>query len=165
MRRATLEVWCTQHHMASVPQLVAHADRVANRPASTADRAALGVGPGEPLRYRRVELACGTHVLSEAENWYVPARLTPAMNAALERSDIPFGRVIRPLGPSRTTLGVERLWSPLPADWEMTGARHFASRALAIPHALFRHRALVTDARHRPIALVVETYTREILNF
>jgi hypothetical protein len=60
---------------------------------------------------------------------------------------------------------VERLWSPLPADWEMTGARHFASRALAIPHALFRHRALVTDARHRPIALVVETYTREILNF
>jgi hypothetical protein len=37
----------------------------------------LGVDPDEPVRFRRVPLKCGDHVLSEAENWYVPSRLTP----------------------------------------------------------------------------------------
>jgi hypothetical protein len=29
----------------------------------------LGVGTEEPVKYRHVRLRCGTHVLSEADNW------------------------------------------------------------------------------------------------
>jgi hypothetical protein len=39
-----------------------------------------------------VHLKCGERVLSEADNWYVPARLTKEMNQSLENSDIAFGR-------------------------------------------------------------------------
>ncbi len=73
----------------------------ADKPLTAEQRARLGLGPDEQVRYRHVRLACGDRVLSEADNWYVPARLTPEMNAALEGSDAPFGRVVRPLAPVR----------------------------------------------------------------
>lgn len=113
-------------------------------PASAEQRVRLGVSAEEPLGYRRVRLACGGRVLSEAENWYVPSRLTPAMNAALAGTDTPFGTVIAPLGPVRRNLSSERLWS---GDG-------------AMPQAVLRHRALVSDASGWPLAEVVETYQR-----
>ncbi len=36
-------------------------------------------------------------MLSEADNWYVPVRLTPEMNQALDTSDIAFGRAVQAL--------------------------------------------------------------------
>ena len=71
-----------------------------------------GLAPDEPVRYRRVRLACGVHVLSEADNWYVPGRLTPAMNAALDETDAPFGRVVRPLEPTRRNVALRPLRDP-----------------------------------------------------
>jgi len=44
------------------------------------------------VKYRRVQPSCGDHILSEADNWYVPRRLTPEMNRLLETTDVPFGR-------------------------------------------------------------------------
>ncbi len=61
---------------------------------------ALGVKPGAELRYRRVQLVCGSRVLSEADNWYLPGHLSPAMNQVLDSTDEPFGRVVGPLGSS-----------------------------------------------------------------
>jgi chorismate-pyruvate lyase len=164
---ATLENWCGAHHMADPARIIAIADRQAKKPLSTPDRAALAVGPNENVIYRRVALACGSHILSQAENWYVPARLTPQMNMLLTTTDAPFGRVVANLHAARQTLSVERLWSPLPAGWEngpIVNEQH-VSGALAIPAAIFRHRAVLYDSQRRPIALVVETYTGEILNF
>jgi hypothetical protein len=50
-----------------------------------------------------VQLWCGDRLLSEADNWYVPSRLTPAMNTALETTDTPFGKAVQELKPYRRT--------------------------------------------------------------
>ncbi|MGD0191891.1 MAG: hypothetical protein ABSD74_14215 [Rhizomicrobium sp.] len=166
---ATLEAWCADHHLADGAHIVAMRDREAAKPLSDTQRAILAVGADEPVRYRRVHLACGAHILSEAENWYVPGRLNAAINRSLDTTDTPFGVAVKELQPTRQTLSVERLWSPLPSDWDRT--MHPAelsaneNAGLAIPRELFRHAAIVLDAGHRPIALVTETYTNEILNY
>src|SRR5262249_23135272 len=64
-------------------------------------------------------LRCGELVLSEADNWYVPARLTPEMNRLLETTDTPFGVAVQSLHFQRHTLSAELLWQPFPADWGM----------------------------------------------
>jgi chorismate-pyruvate lyase len=141
---ATLRQWCADHGIAD-PVIHAEVIKVAPRSAPAARRRELQVDVREPLGYRRVRLGCAGHVLSEAENWYVPSRLTPEMNAALDRSDTPFGTVVSPLHISRRNLAVEMLWR----------------RGANPPAQLFRHRALVLDADGRPIAEVIETYQRE----
>lgn len=137
---AVLEQWCGEHHFADPPRIRALPDRRAHRAPHADVRAALQVATDEPVRYRRVRLFCGDRLMSQAENWYVPGRLTPAMNQALETGDTPFGTAIRALQPTRRTLGVQ--WWP--------GA------------TALRHRALVLDATGRPLAFVVESYPRSI---
>jgi hypothetical protein len=163
----TLEAWCAAHHLAAEPRLVAHRLAVADKSPTGGQRQALGVDPAEPVRYRQVELRCGEHVLSVAENWYVPSRLTADMNAALETTETPFGKVIQPLGPTRQPLSATLLWSPLPAGWETRPLPRDAGPGLAIalPPALFEHRAIVRDRDGRALALVVETYQRDLLGF
>jgi chorismate-pyruvate lyase len=165
----TLEVWCGDHHMASPAKLSAELVHGVDKPVTQEQRLELQIGASEPVKYRRVRLACGGHVLSEADNWYVPSRLTPAMNRVLETSDTPFGRAVADLHPVRQTLSAELLWSPLPAGWDVDGAAASGPAAvggaLAIPDALFRHRALLYDQTRRPFSEVVETYTGEVLDY
>jgi hypothetical protein len=106
-------------------------------------------------------------VLSEADNWYVPSRLTPEMNRALETTGTPFGRVIQSLSPYRVTFSVELLWSPLPAGWERQpdGRPSRAAGDLDIPGALFTHQAVLYTSGHRPFAEVREVYRRDVLAF
>jgi hypothetical protein len=108
--------------------------------------ALLALEPGELLAYRHVRLVCGGKVLSDAHNWYVPARLPDAMNRALEASDVPFGRVIAPL--------------------------HFTRKPLASSHAgdrdcppgiVLANRAVLHLPDGRAISTVVECYTAETL--
>ena len=146
----TLEKWCREHRLAADPRIVAERVKRADKPVSAEQRARLGIDAAEPVRYRHVRLRCGTRILSEADNWYVPARLTPEMNAALDHSDVPFGTVVAPLGIGRNTLATERLWRP--------------ETDRAMPRALIRHRAIVHDRAMRPIAEVVETYQAPLLD-
>jgi hypothetical protein len=83
-----------------------------------------------------VKLKCGKATFSVADNWYVPERLTPAMNAALDGGDTPYGRVIAPLRATRRTLGVSE-------------RRHGAFLTV---------RALLTSGNGDPLAVVVERY-------
>jgi len=101
-----------------------------------------------------VQLKCGDHILSEAENWYVPSRLTSAMNAALDGSDEPFGKVIRPLSPRRQTLALARHWSPI-ADKTVSSA--------PCDTPVFSHEAMVLDGDGKPLALVAEHYRLELI--
>lgn len=101
-------------------------------------RTLLEVADAEALGHRRVALGVGTTMLSEAENWFVPARLTATMRALLVATDTPFGRVIASLAPSRTTLATEQ---------PPAGGR-----------VVLRHRALVVAQDGRPLALVAEDY-------
>jgi len=163
----TLDRWCDAHRLASPAVVVADRDRSARREASPEMRQVLRVGASEPVRHRRVKLKCGPHVLSEADNWYVPSRLTPEMNRRLDTTDVSFGRAVQALHFQRRTLSARLLWSPLPAGWEMKGAAAFdtASKTLQIPHAVLEHRAVLTLADGTPFSAVVETYTSEVLAF
>ncbi|QUD89081.1 hypothetical protein [Phenylobacterium montanum] len=164
----TLEAWCADHHMADPARVVAQRVPGPDKPISAEQRARLQIGPDEPVRYRHVQLSCGGHVLSDADNWYVPSRLTPDMNRLLDTTDIPFGRVVQPLRPQRQTLSAERLWSPLANGWETRPAEaegSSAGRFLRPSPFLFRHQAILFDERHRPFAEVTERYTAEVLDF
>ena len=161
----TLERWCREHALADPAQILAHRIDAAAAAPSAAVRADLQVSARETVRYRRVELTCGEHVLSVAENWYVPARLSAAMNRLLETTQTPFGKVVQPLRVHRETLGAQLLWSPLPPGWERTGsaAAGASDGRLEIPAALFEHRALLYTSAHAAIAEVHEVYQRDIL--
>jgi chorismate-pyruvate lyase len=162
----TLERWCADHHLSDPALIVAERVRDAVMPASAETRAALDVKGDEPLFYRRVRLKCGDHVLSEADNWYVPARLTPEMNHVLETTDTPFGKAVAALHFRRHALSADLLWRPLPKGWE-TGAPAASDDqgALAIPSHVLEHRAVLSTPDGQPFSEVVETYTGEVLAF
>jgi hypothetical protein len=161
----TLERWCADHKLADQARVVAERVRDAEKPASAEVRAALNVKPEEKLGYRRVRLKCGDHVLSEADNWYVPSRLTPEMNHVLETTDTPFGKAVAALHFRRHTLSADLLWRPLPKGWEMGAARAQENGALAIPDHVLEHRAVLSTPDGEPISEVVESYTSEVLAF
>jgi chorismate-pyruvate lyase len=163
----TLERWCSEHAIADPAQILAHRTDAAAEAPSAAIRADLQVSAQESVRYRRVELACGEHVLSVAENWYVPARLSDAMNRLLDTTQSPFGKVVQPLQVHRQTLEAQLLWSPLPAGWERAGSGVSMNPQghLELPAALFEHRALLYTSAQSVIAEVHEIYQRDILAF
>jgi hypothetical protein len=161
----TLERWCADHRLADPARIVAERVHDVDKPATADVRAALDVKPDEPLGYRRVRLRCGEHVLSEADNWYVPTRLTPEMNRTLETSDTPFGKAVAALGFRRHTLSAELLWSPLPKGWEMGAASTGGAGLLAMPEHVLEHRAVLSLPSGEPFSEVVETYTGEVLAF
>src|SRR5882672_1120846 len=165
----TLQRWCRTHQLAEPAQLLARPIEAGTADAGAAVREHLQVSAAEPVRHRRVELRCGDHLLAIADNWYVPSRLTPAMNRLLETTQLPFGKVVQPLSPQRQTLAATLLWSPLPEGWERAArsapARAAGAATLSVPAALFAHQAIVFSARHQPIAEVYEVYQRDILAF
>jgi hypothetical protein len=165
----TLEHWCDVHHLAAPARVVA-ARVSADKAPTPEQRRELQVSDAEPVRYRRVRLSCGAVLLSEADNWYVPSRLSEAMNRELDTSDTPFGKVVQPLHFRRHTLAAELLWQPLPAGWDMdmNESRAKAPRApapLAIPAEVLQHRALLALPDGTPFSEVIETYRGSVLQF
>jgi chorismate-pyruvate lyase len=163
----SLEKWCRDHHLADDPVIVAKLETVEPKPPTAEQRQRLQVSPTEEVKYRHVQLQCGSHVLSEADNWYVPVRLSAEMNRQLETSDTPFGKVVRPLEPYRRTFAVQLLWSPLPEGWEtrVPAAAPGVGTPLTMPAALFEHRAVLYTREHLPFSEVDEVYQRELLAF
>jgi chorismate-pyruvate lyase len=161
---ATLERWCAAHHLAAEPRLSAQLVRE-DKPLPQADRALLEVGTNDAVKYRRVRLACGDVVLSEADNWYVPSRLTPEMNRLLEQTDTPFGRAVAALHFTRQTLSAELLWHPLPDGWETAPIVVGSAEPVPVPAFVIRHRAVLYTGEHVPFSEVVESYTSGVLAF
>jgi chorismate-pyruvate lyase len=162
----TLDRWCDAHKMASPAKTVAELVQRDDKAPPEEVRQLLGVSSTDPVRYRHVRLHCGAHVLSEADNWYVPARLTPDMNHLLDTTDTAFGRAVQALHFHRRTLSAKLLWSPLPQGWEMGTATPAAGKgSLQIPTQTIQHRAVLSLPDATPFSVVVETYTGEVLNF
>lgn len=137
---AALGTWCAARGIAAPARISATVLSGTQR-ADPADLAALLQLDGPP-GYRHVRLSCGDTVLSEAHNWYAPERLTPAMNAALAASDVPFGKVAAPLRYTRQRLSSQRGAGPgCPAATILT------------------HRVLLRLPDGAPLALVTECYT------
>lgn len=162
---STLDAWCAEHRPAPGARLVAWLVAGPPKAATRDQRRRLQVSDDEPIRYRRVRLAWGDHVLSEADNWYVPGRLTAEMNRLLDATDIPFGRAVAALNPYRRTLGVEVHWPRLQAGGEPGPAHALpAGASLEAPVTLFEHRAVLYGADHRPLSEVAEAYLRGLLD-
>jgi hypothetical protein len=162
----TLERWCSGHGLSPVAKLVARLERGVQKRLDENDRERLGAGPGDPIRYRHVRLFCGDKLLSEADNWYVPSRLTPDMNRLLDETDMPFGRVVHDLDFRRETLSAKLLWSPLPERWDMSPAPLVSPGSrLEAPDHILEHRAILRDKTGTPFSFVVEAYTRDVLAF
>lgn len=132
---------CAALKLASPPVIRAVREHL-DRKASNEVRSALSVGADTRLGYRRVDLTCGTHVLSEADNWYVPERLTPAMNQILDTTEVPFGTVVKPLNFHRKTLKMQALDEPVLA---------------------LRVTAVLATGEGVPFSLVIENYARELV--
>ena len=126
--------------------IVAHKLEADMRPAPARIAALLDIGEGETVGYRKVALASGERVLSRADNWFTPGRLSSGVNAGLDASQTPFGRLVGRMSPSRQVISADRLWvapqQPVPAE-------------------VFRLFAVVsgqTGEGRRPLAVVNETY-------
>lgn len=159
---AVLQALCDRRRP-EAPRILARRIATPDDPqAAAAARRLLGAAANEPIRLRRVELTCGEDVLSRADNWYLPARLTQDMNTALETTQTPFGVVVAPLRFQRRTLNARLLFQPLPAGWETAGPIAFDG-PVVVPPQVLQHRALLQTPDGRPFSLLVETYTDRVL--
>lgn len=163
----TLETWCADHKLAAEPKILAKLIAGKEKPASPETRQRLQVSAEEPVKHRYVQLTCGERVLSEADNWYVPSRLTPEMNQTLETTDTPFGKAVQALGFYRQTFSAQVLWSPLPRGWELgVGDRPAEVKGiLTIPEHLLEHRAVLYARDQKPFSEVDEVYADDLLAF
>jgi chorismate-pyruvate lyase len=168
----TLERWCADHRLAAPATVVAARVAGVDTPPTDEQRRELGVDASVTVRYRRVRLMCGPLVLSEADNWYVPSRLTADMNQLLDTTDTPFGRAVQALHFHRRTLSATLLWQPLPVGWEMDPAAAAAGSGgtagtgeLMAPPGVLQHRALLSLPDGTPVSEVVETYSSNVLAF
>jgi chorismate-pyruvate lyase len=166
-----LEDWCGRYGLAAQAKIVAR--QVPGTVPLTADqRKELQIDDAEPVVYRRVQLVCGDQVLSEADNWYLPNRLTPDINKVLTTTPTPFGRAIRSLVPSRQTLASTTLWQVLPEGWERMSSEQMTAWAATAPApsydpaaSLFENRAIVLRQDGKPISEVRETYKMALIAF
>ena len=137
-----LTKWCGDLRLASPPVIRAERDAAAARAPTPEITALLAARPDETIRYRHVRLMCGTHLLSEADNWYRPSQLTADMNRTLDNTDVPFGAVVRPLNFHRKALG-----TTMAADRQSP----------------LQVRALLLTETEVPFSLVVENYSRDLI--
>ena len=107
--------------------------------ASRAQCAALGLAGPDEVTHRRVVLMAAGRPVSDADLWYVPARLWPGMAAVLLNSTTPFGTVVAPMQPRRETL---------------------AARMCTTGEAYALHHEAILRVGDLPIALVHEFYRK-----
>ena len=157
---AVLQGWCDAYGPGGL-KIVAQRVRGQDKPPSEAARTALGLQPGQAAGYRRVRLACGDVVLSEADNWYLKERLTPQMNQVLDAGDTPFGVAVRALDFRRRTLSARLLFQPLAPGWPSAAPDETPLGPL--PSEVLQHSAVLTLPSGAPISFVVETYTGQAL--
>lgn len=141
-----LEQWCGMRHVAQPARIRArNLGAPGNAPEPRPDRRLrrrLGLSPSEVTALRNVTLSCGSTVLSVAWNWYVPARLTPAMRETLSTTEMPFGKVVAPLNFRREALAT------------------IAGRAETCPAGtISTHRARLVLPDGKPLAYLIECYT------
>lgn len=135
--------WCAARQIASPAQITASDRRqVSSNDPPAKMRRLLDIGSRDRFIMRHVHLDCGGKTLSIAWNWYVPGRLTPEMNAALETTNAPFGRVASPLRFRREV--IDTVKGPADNCPAATISTHLA-------------RLVLPDGK--PLAYLVECYT------
>lgn len=96
--------------------------------------------PGAPhhVRHRRVTLLRGAAGLSDCDIWWLPSRLTPEMQAALDSTDRPFGTVVEALRPTRRVLAETVLPPGGPHGLEVTALLMAGAGPIALARESYR---------------------------
>lgn len=103
----------------------------------------------ETVIYRSVELRRGLLALVEADNWYVPERLPADINQALQTTNSPFGKLIAPVGASRSEV----------RSIDQTVGRS----GQAMPRHLFAQSAVISISGGTRVAFVRERFLPALL--
>jgi chorismate-pyruvate lyase len=121
------------------PVEIARADGPAEA-ASNAQCAALGVAGPDEVVHRRVVLMAAGRAVSDADLWYVPARLWPGMAATLLTSTTPFGTVVAPMQPRRESIAA-RICTPGEAyALHHEALLHVGEQRIALVHEFYRRK-------------------------
>ncbi|WP_157961426.1 hypothetical protein [Microvirga flavescens] len=144
---AVLQAWCEEFGIGEGAVIARCSSRIPSADDEMFADEWLGVG-AEPRSYRKVRLMRGGVVLSDAENWFLPQRLTADMRAALAETETPFGTVVKALKPTRETILSRICFSP---------------DEKALPDVILEHRALLRDGAGAPLAVVREHYRATLL--
>lgn len=156
---AALQQWCERFGIGS-GHVEAHC-RPSSSPVSPSAAVcdSLAAQDGNSLAFRHVVLRRGVVHLCEAINWYDPARLTPAMNHALQTTAVPFGVVIAALGIHRINTviwcgndGPEARATPMISDAQWL-----------TPGTILEVEARVVTVSGAPLAVVRERYSSALL--
>ncbi|UYO56286.1 hypothetical protein KQX61_10750 [Rhodopseudomonas palustris] len=161
---AALIAWCRCHHPyeAEAIAITLLADETV---AADCYDGPLQPRAGETLRRRRVWLHWGDRVLSEAENWYVPERLPPAMRDAIADGVRPYGAVVASLRPQRINtiaLRADKAGEDR-AQAEVVLAQLARTEGFSPPEAFILHIHAVMMASGIVLADLREHYRRELL--
>ncbi|MGD0635119.1 MAG: hypothetical protein ABSA13_12720 [Beijerinckiaceae bacterium] len=146
---AALEAFCARDSVDPPCTIKARLLAAAERPATPDQRRRLEAAASDEIVYRKVQLVHGGVILCEASNWYLPSRLTSAMNERLAETDIPFGRAVAGLEPFRQTIASRSFWEP----------------GHPVPPVLFDHHAVLLTESGQAFAEVEEHYTSGLLKF
>jgi hypothetical protein len=95
--------------------------------------------------FRRVRLTTAGIVVVETLDWYFSDHLTPGMREALESTNMPFERVIKPLKSKRRTFLIQRCTPEQLAEGNPVATA-------------FEHRAVIYREDDVPLALVHERF-------
>jgi hypothetical protein len=115
------------------------------------------------MHYRQVQLMRDTLHLATAENWFVPQRLTAAMNDRLQTKDVPLGIVIAPLNPFRRTLLVRP--APFTSGSLATPAWLGGSPQDPHPEIVLEHTAVILSSCGAALAFVTEWFRSDLVSF
>ncbi len=159
-----LEDWCGRHGLAHPARIGAVTIAGTFKEMAEDQLEHLQVESQDDVAYRRVELVCGELLVCEADNWYVPSRLTDAMNHELQTTDTPFGRVVVPLDVYRDTYSMTVFVRNLPLSGMEPGVPHKKPWTFDGSQDLLRHRGLVLQrAGNLPLAEVHEVFKMSLL--
>jgi hypothetical protein len=158
----TLLAWCVEHGLSHGPITAEVRQRFSPSVVPDTVLSALEPAPGTTIHYRQVQLMRGTLHLATAENWFVPQRLTAAMNDRLQTQDVPFGIVITPLNPFRRTLAVRS--APFTSGSPVTPARLDGSPQDPPPEIVLEHTAVILSSSGAALAFVREWFRADLVS-
>jgi hypothetical protein len=158
----TLLAWCEEHGLSQGPITAEVRQRFSPTVVPDNVLTTLEPAPGTTIHYRQVQLMRGTLHLATAENWFVPQRLTAAMNDRLQTKHVPFGTVIAPLNPFRRTLAVRS--APFTSGSPITPARLEGSSRDPHPEIILEHTAVILGSSGAALAFVREWFRSDLVS-
>jgi hypothetical protein len=165
--KETLARWCVSHRLVSNPQIAIERVLDAEELPTAAQRTMLDTSAKESVRHRKVRVFCGSAVLLEADDWYLPSRVSPQVNALIESTELPLERAVQIAYFRRRTLSATLLWPQLPELRELGSEKGLTeSQAIQpLPARVLTHHVLLMLPDGTPFGEIQANYMSNVLAF